>query len=511
MVLFSSCSKTDEIGPTDNEEEEETIEPSFGDLGINGNAAEIIDIQAGTHVTYILLSDGSVWFAGNSYGLAEEEINVSFKKIFEGAKAIKVYSNKLAIIDKNNTLHKNYYVIQSKTGEIRQVANNVLSFVDGRWQASVDLPGYITVNNELFLKETYLPDSLWTGETADEFAFNKLADNVSKAVVSFSTSTGTSNGDDVEYHLLKEDGAYQFSSIRWLEAQEIYDNDVSHDFDDYYDYQQKDGNFYQLASNVQNITIGRGVNALMMEDGSLYILSTGSTREFRYWGDISINYDNLEIENLGKLHEYPTQEVITDVKYVETETWMLKGENGGVYATGVNSTGSHGDGTRHPNNIKFNLTKVYENVDKLTLGDTHSMLLLNNGDIKVSGSNGYGQYADGSTERKWDFDEVIGQGGGNEELFGTWTISNGTTVTFNSDGSTGNFVQVDETGQCSPTTIPFVWSTSGPSITITNGQYTICEGTAYSYTITSEDSSTVNYSISGNILTLNGQQWTKSS
>ena len=79
-------------------------------------------------------------------------------------------------------------------------------------------------------------------------------------------------------------------------------------------------------------------------------------------------------------------------------------ENGDLYLWGSNGYGQLGDGSTVN---RFVPKKVMKHVKQVSLGGDHSAAITENGDLYLWGNNGYGQLGDGSTERSLEPKKVM--------------------------------------------------------------------------------------------------------
>ncbi len=491
LLLLTSCGGDDEVPVPGNNNpppgNQNPTDPSFSDLGFGGETVSIIDIAVNNSSTITLLSDGSVWAIGFVTNTN------SFVKIYENAKAIGTGCSHLVAIITNDGKLVTTSVVDNGFDEI---ATNVIDVAIGFGSVQSSLPdiAYITADNILWLPLNIM-DAL--GIAANQVdAYQPAFNNVQAARITRYESSS---------HLvvLKTDGTL------WETLGGFIDRGAASkaELDAYYSF--TDGPLYQVATDIVEMDIGQRCGAgnsktlALNTNGELLISARESNERW-----FSIPFDPFSL-NLADYLEYDVYPGLSNLKATvnyDNEYFIIDQDNN-LLVTGNDGTSQHGDGIDRD---KSSFTQVYQNVEKVAVNTGHSIILLEDGSLKGSGANTRGQLADGTTIGKNDFDQVntTSAGGGDDALLGTWSISNGSTITFNSDG-TGEIVQVDEFGICNSTKIPITWSTSGPTITITNGSYTICKGTDMEFAVTTPESSTVNYTVSGNTLTLNGQPWTR--
>jgi len=494
VFFLSACGSEEDtttVIPDDEIIDPSQEDPSFDDLNFDGTPATISDIAVGFRHAVLLLSDGTVWASGDITGTQR------FVKIYEDAISISVLQSTTAVITTDGTLYTFPFTLGAPDIIFTEVAQNVKSVTLGTGTtptSSAPIAAYIKNDNTLWLPLIIAED---LGLATNQDAYQQILTDVKSFKFDFLDN-------NVSYlAALKNDGTL-WETVSCCGTQSEIDAQ----------YPINDGFFYQVLSDIAAIDyydMGDQTTAVTTT-GELFV-SRRPSIDLSFFGFVDDPNDNSFAKYTYK--QYPNLDKIRTTVNGPNDYFVIDDADN-LYATGGNGipgvAGTHGDGSTAD---KSSYQEVYQNVAKVASDNFTTFILLNDGTVKATGGNSRGQFGDGTTTNKTDFDEENGStgSGGSEDLHHTWELT-GSSMRFDADG-TGEIIQADLTGQCSSTTIPIRWSSDLSNLTITTEAYTICEGHAtYEFNITEEATSTVQYEVSGDILTLNPggnteQKWTK--
>jgi alpha-tubulin suppressor-like RCC1 family protein len=137
------------------------------------------------------------------------------------------------------------------------------------------------------------------------------------------------------------------------------------------------------GKTISNISCGETHTMVLMTDGTLY--ATG----FNGYGQLGLGLvDNPNKNVLTQVTSIPG--TISNVFCGLNHTIVLM-TDGTLYVTGQNNLGQLGLGNNNNTNIFLPVTSITGTISNISCGETHTMVLMTDGTLYATGYNGYGQ------------------------------------------------------------------------------------------------------------------------
>ncbi len=153
-----------------------------------------------------------------------------------------------------------------------------------------------------------------------------------------------------------------------------------------------------LMTEVAQVAAGSGHTMILKKGDTLW--AVGNNR-FGQLGDGSTANKQFPVQ--VKIDENTLMTEVAQVAAGSGHTMILK-TNGDLWAVGFNRYGQLGDGStankQFPVQVKINENTPMIEVDQISVGDEHTVILKENGELWAVGYNTYGQLGDGSTAHK---------------------------------------------------------------------------------------------------------------
>ena len=144
-------------------------------------------------------------------------------------------------------------------------------------------------------------------------------------------------------------------------------------------------NFFTDKSSIKHIALGRLYSMILMDNGDLYVFGDNQ------YGQLGLN-DNLD-RNRPIRNNFLTEK--GSIKQIVLGGWysMILMDNGDLYVFGYNQYGQLGlnDNLDRNKPIRNDFFTDKGSIKQIALSGSHSMILMDNGDLYVFGMNKYGQ------------------------------------------------------------------------------------------------------------------------
>ncbi len=158
----------------------------------------------------------------------------------------------------------------------------------------------------------------------------------------------------------------------------------------------------QAMTEVDQVSVGDNHSMIVKKNDTLWAVGWNND------GQLGDGTDDSKLTPVQVKEKVPGGEptAMTEVDQVSagTQHTVILKKNGDVWAVGLNDHGQLGDGSTANKNIPVQVMiaegEPMTNVDQVSAGSFHTMILKENGDLWAVGNNEYGQLGDGTTDQR---------------------------------------------------------------------------------------------------------------
>ena len=164
--------------------------------------------------------------------------------------------------------------------------------------------------------------------------------------------------------------------------------------------------YFYFARSIRSakVVAAGGFHCLILSAGRVWV---AGWNKFGQLGTGSNSDKTKFFEIIPDVHTERSVTVTVAVAAGDTHSILLR-ENGSVWAAGGNNNGQLGDGSKTERNVFVKV--IPSGASGLAAGGYHSVVVKKDGSVWATGANEYGQLGDGSTQTSCDYIEVVSSG-----------------------------------------------------------------------------------------------------